>query len=204
MQVYGGKGAERRRLSLGRHGHGEQVEQYRENMEQLHKEDMSQHHHVENPVVALQLENPSHHPQLPSHEHPPRQHEDPHHPHTHEHQDPPHTHTHTHSVPGEWTSFLFAMLEGDGTGSAGWYELEAQTAQGGEGMGVPQSMGVLGGTQMGSLGGAQSLGLGGAQSMGVLGSGGPGMGVPQGIGMGTLGASQTVGEADSTLRFALG
>lgn len=153
-------------------------------MEQLRKEDITRH---ENPPPL----------QLTEHQHP-QQHEDPH---PNPHEDPPHTHTHTHTVPGEWTSFLFAMLEGDGTGSSGWYELGAQGAQGNDGGmggdGVPQSMnmGILGGAQgmVGSLGGAQSLGMGGGMGMGA---GGQGM-VP-------MAQTVSIGEADSTLRFALG
>jgi hypothetical protein len=164
-------------------------------MEQLRKEDMMRH---ENPPPLQLTEN-----QPP---HALQQHEDPH-PHPNPHEDPPHTHPHTHSVPGEWTSFLFAMLEGDGTGGAGWYELGAQGAQGSSeglgGDGVPQSMnmGVLGGAQ-GMVGAQVGVGIG-AQNHG-MGGAGMGMGVG-GQGMG-LGASQTIsiGEADSTLRFALG
>lgn len=196
MQVYG-KGGERRRLSLGHDihlHHGQCGERLGMGLEQLRKEDISRH---ENP--PLQLTEPSHTPQ---------QHEDPH-PHPNPHEDPPHTHTHTHPVPGEWTSFLFAMLEGDGTGSAGWYELGAQSVQGGsEGMGsdgVPQSMNmdVLGGAQgivgaQAGLSGTSSLGMG-AQSLG-MGMGGQGMG----IGMGPMTQTVSIGEADSTLRFALG
>ncbi|KAG1759503.1 hypothetical protein EDD22DRAFT_994478 [Suillus occidentalis] len=197
VQVYG-KGGERRRLSLGHDihlHHGQCGERLGMGLEQLRKEDTTRH---ENPP-PLQLTEPHHTPQ---------QHEDPH-PHPNPHEDPPHTHTHTHAVPGEWTSFLFAMLEGDGTGSAGWYELGAQSVQGGsEGMGsdgVPQSMnmGVLGGAQgivgaQAGLSGTSSLGMG-AQSLG-MGMGGQGMG----IGMGPMTQTVSIGEADSTLRFALG
>jgi len=168
-------------------------------MEQLRKEDIARH---ENPQ-PLQLTE--HQPP-----HAPQQHEGSH-PHPNPHEDPPHTHAHAHAVPGEWTSFLFAMLEGDRTGSAGWYELGAQGTQGGgEGMGadgVPQSMnmGVLGGAQgmVGSLGGTQA-GLGGTQSLG-MGAQSLGMGAGgQGIGMGSMTQPVSIGEADSTLRFALG
>ncbi|KAG2109094.1 hypothetical protein BD769DRAFT_1498227 [Suillus cothurnatus] len=203
VQVYG-KGGERRRLSLGHGGdhmhlhHGQPIqcgESLSTGMEQLRKEDMMRH---ENPPPLQLTEN-----QPP---HALQQHEDPH-PHPNPHEDPPHTHPHTHSVPGEWTSFLFAMLEGDGTGGAGWYELGAQGTQGSSeglgGDGVPQSMnmGVLGGAQ-GMVGAQVGVGIG-AQNHG-MGGAGMGMGVG-GQGMG-LGASQTIsiGEADSTLRFALG
>ncbi|KAG1812706.1 hypothetical protein EV424DRAFT_1568086 [Suillus variegatus] len=204
VQVYG-KSGERRRLSLGHGGDHMHLQpiQCGENlgmgMEQLRKEDIARH---ENPQ-PLQLTE--HQPP-----HAPQQHEGSH-PHPNPHEDPPHTHAHAHAVPGEWTSFLFAMLEGDRTGSAGWYELGAQGTQGGgEGMGadgVPQSMnmGVLGGAQgmVGSLGGTQA-GLGGTQSLGMgaqslsMGAGG------QGIGMGSMTQPVSIGEADSTLRFALG
>lgn len=204
MQVYG-KGGERRRLSLGHGGdhihlhHGQCGEKLGMGLEQLRKEDITRHENP--PPLQLAEHQPPHTPQ---------QHEDPHpHPHPNPHEDPPHTHTHTHAVPGEWTSFLFAMLEGDGTGSAGWYELGAQSVQGGsEGMGsdgVPQSMnmGVLGGAQgmvgaQAGLGGTPSLGMG-AQSLG-MGMGGQAMG----IGMGPMTQTVSIGEADSTLRFALG
>ncbi|KAG2129504.1 uncharacterized protein EDB93DRAFT_1108681 [Suillus bovinus] len=198
VQVYG-KGGERRRLSLGHggdHMHLQPIqcaESLGMGMGQLRKEDMARH---ENPQPL----------QLTEHQ-PLQQHEDSH-PHPNPHEDPPHTHAHAHAVPGEWTSFLFAMLEGDRTGSAGWYELGAQGS--GEGMGadgVPQSMnlGVLGGTQgmVGSLGGAQTgldgtQGLGmGAQNLGMSAGG-------QGLGMGSMTQPVSIGEADSTLRFALG
>ncbi|KAG2341273.1 hypothetical protein BDR05DRAFT_1001917 [Suillus weaverae] len=190
VQVYG-KGGERRRLSVGHVGDHMHLQPIQcgemgmgMGMEQLRKEDITRH---ENPPPL----------QLTEHQHP-QQHEDPH---PNPHEDPPHTHTHTHTVPGEWTSFLFAMLEGDGTGSSGWYELGAQGAQGNDGGmggdGVPQSMnmGILGGAQgmVGSLGGAQSLGMGGGMG---LGAGGQGM-VP-------MAQTVSIGEADSTLRFALG
>ncbi|KAG1868690.1 hypothetical protein F4604DRAFT_1927238 [Suillus subluteus] len=205
VQVYG-KGGERRRLSLG-HGenhmhlhHGQPMqcgESLGTGMEQLRKEDIARHENP--PPLQLTEHQPPHAPQ---------QHEEPH-PHPNPHEDPPHTHTHAHSVPGEWTSFLFAMLEGDGTGGTGWYELGAQGAQGGsEGMGgdgVPQSMNmsILGGAQ-GMVGAQDGVGIG-AQNHGM---GGAGMGMSMGAGgqgMG-LGASQpvSIGEADSTLRFALG
>ncbi|KAG2359386.1 hypothetical protein BDR07DRAFT_220953 [Suillus spraguei] len=205
VQVYG-KGGERRRLSLGHGGehmhlHPGQPIQCGENlgtgMEQLRKEDITRHENSS--PLELTEHQPSHAPQ---------QHQDLH-PHPNSHEDLPHTHTHTHAVPGEWTSFLFAMLEGDGTGSAGWYELGAQGAQvGGESMGsagIPQSMNmsVLGGAQ-GMVGAQVGIGIG-AQNH-VMGGAGMGLGMGMGgQGMG-LGASQTVsiGEADSTLKFALG
>ncbi|KAG1737074.1 uncharacterized protein EDB91DRAFT_488338 [Suillus paluster] len=177
VQVYGGKGGERRVV----HGHGEN----------LHTE---QAQHVDN-LSSQHVEQAQHGEQ--SNENPPLQHNENPPPPPHEETHHTLTNTHTHTVPGEWTSFLFAMLEGDGTG-AGWYELGAsvgvQSGQNGE---IPQSMGGMGSSQ-----GLDALGvLGGSQNMGVL---GPSQGMSASQSMGVLGASQTVGEADSTLRFALG
>ncbi|OAX32609.1 hypothetical protein K503DRAFT_787089 [Rhizopogon vinicolor AM-OR11-026] len=114
-------------------------------------------------------------------EHLPAQHvetqhdEDSHPPPQHEHDHSEHLETH-----GEWTSFLFAMLEGDAAGnSAGWYEL---------GAGVSASPSV-------SVPGEPAVGmetLGSPQGMTAL-------NIPQ-----SMSVPQTVGEADSTLRFALG
>ncbi|OJA10753.1 hypothetical protein AZE42_04256 [Rhizopogon vesiculosus] len=114
-------------------------------------------------------------------EHPPAQHVVTHHD---EHSHPPPQHDHDHSehleTHGEWTSFLFAMLEGDAGGnSAGWYEL---------GAGVSASPSV-------STPGEPTVGmgtLGSSQGMTTL-------NIPQ-----SMSVPQTVGEADSTLRFALG
>jgi hypothetical protein len=86
-------------------------------VEQLRKEDIMRH---ENPPPLRVTEHPPPHAS--------QQHEDPH-PHPNPHEDPPHTHTHTRSVPGEWASFLFVILEGDGMGTARWYELGAQNVQ---------------------------------------------------------------------------
>lgn len=112
-------------------------------------------------------------------EHPLAQHAETHHD-EHAHP-PPHEPDHSEHLPthGEWTSFLFAMLEGDPVGSStGWYEL---------GAGVPASSSVSG--------------PGEPVSGSVVGMGSQGMNT---LNVSALSVPQTVGEADSTLRFALG
>jgi len=117
---------------------------------------------------------PTQHGKLPHDEHP---HPSPHPPHQHNE----HEHLPTH---GEWTNFLFAMLEGDASGSSpGWYELGASVSP-------SSSVSGLGEPQPGS---------GSVMSRGTLGSA---LSLQQG--MNTLSVSQTVGEADSTLQFTLG
>ena len=117
---------------------------------------------------------PTQHSELPHNEHP---HPSPH---------PPHQHNEHEHLPtrGEWTNFLFAMLEGDTSGSIpGWYELGASVSPSSpvSGPGEPQP------------------GFGSVMGMGTLGSA---LSLLQGVN--TLSVPQTVGEANSTLRFALG
>ncbi|KAG1868682.1 hypothetical protein F4604DRAFT_1927231 [Suillus subluteus] len=149
--------------------HGQPIKCVGAGVEQLCKEHITRR---ENPPPQLAEHQPPHAPQP--------------------HEDPPHTNTHAYSVPGEWTSFLFAILEGDGTGGTGWYELGAQEYE----YGRSERGAGYGGAQVGVEIGAQNRGMGGAGMGMSMGAGGQGVG---------LGASQTVstGEADSTLRFAL-